>query len=46
MANTYSVVAKVDPPFARQPDENVHLMLRGSVHLFDTTEARRTTVTL
>jgi multiple sugar transport system ATP-binding protein len=40
------IVAKVDPPFARQPDENVHLMLRGSVHLFDPTEARRTTVTL
>jgi multiple sugar transport system ATP-binding protein len=40
------IVAKVDPPFAGQPDENVHLMLRGSVHLFNATEARRTTVTL
>jgi multiple sugar transport system ATP-binding protein len=40
------IVAKVDPPFAGQPDENVHLRLRGSVHLFDATEARRTTVTL
>ncbi len=40
------IVAKVDPPFAGQPDENVRLTLRGSVHLFDATEARRTTVTL
>jgi multiple sugar transport system ATP-binding protein len=40
------IVAKVDPPFAGKPDENVRLTLRGSVHLFDATEARRTTVTL
>jgi multiple sugar transport system ATP-binding protein len=40
------IVAKVDPPFVGQPDENVHLMLRGSVHLFNAREARRTTVTL
>ncbi len=40
------IVAKVDPPFAGQPDENVRLTLRGKVHLFDATEARRTTVTL
>jgi multiple sugar transport system ATP-binding protein len=40
------IVAKVDPPFAGQPDENVRLTLRGKVHLFDAKEARRTTVTL
>jgi multiple sugar transport system ATP-binding protein len=40
------VVAKVDPPFAGQPDENVHLALRGTVHLFDVTEVRRATVAL
>jgi len=40
------IVAKVDPPFAGQPDENVRLTLRGKVHLFDATESRRTTVTL
>src|SRR6266704_2533661 len=32
------IVAKVDPPFAGQPDENVRLTLRGKVHLFDVTE--------
>jgi len=40
------IVAKVDPPFAGRPDDNVHLTLRGSVHLFDATEVRRATVTL
>jgi multiple sugar transport system ATP-binding protein len=40
------IVAKLDPPFAGQPDENVRLTLRGSVHLFDATEVRRATVTL
>jgi len=40
------VVAKVDPPFAGQVDDNVRITLRGTVHLFDATEARRTTVTL
>jgi multiple sugar transport system ATP-binding protein len=40
------IVAKVEPPFKGQVDENVRLALRGSVHLFDATEARRTTVTL
>jgi len=40
------IVAKVDPPFAREADENVRLTLRGKVHLFDATEVRRTTVTL
>jgi multiple sugar transport system ATP-binding protein len=40
------IVAKVDPPFARKPDESVWLTLRGAVHLFDATEARRATATL
>ena len=40
------IVAKVDPPFAGEPDENVRLTLRGAVHLFDAAEARRATVTL
>jgi multiple sugar transport system ATP-binding protein len=40
------IVAKVDPPFAGEPDENVRLTLRGAVHLFDATEVRRATVTL
>jgi multiple sugar transport system ATP-binding protein len=40
------IVAKVDPPFAGEPGENVRLTLRGAVHLFDATEVRRTTVTL
>ena len=40
------IVAKVDPPFSGKADENVRLRLHGSVHLFDATEARRTTVTL
>ena len=40
------IVAKVDPPFAPEPGENVRLTLRGAVHLFDATEVRRATVTL
>jgi multiple sugar transport system ATP-binding protein len=40
------IVAKVDPPFAGEADENVRLTLRGAVHLFDATETRRATVTL
>jgi multiple sugar transport system ATP-binding protein len=42
----HRIVARVDPPFAGRPDENVRLTLRGAVHLFDGTEARRATVTL
>jgi multiple sugar transport system ATP-binding protein len=42
----HRIVAKVDPPFAGNPDDNVQLTLRGTVHLFDATEARRATVTL
>jgi multiple sugar transport system ATP-binding protein len=40
------IVAKVDPPFAGEPDEKVRLTLRGALHLFDATEVRRATVTL
>jgi multiple sugar transport system ATP-binding protein len=40
------IVAKVDPPFAGEPDENVRLTLRGALHLFDATEVRRATVSL
>jgi multiple sugar transport system ATP-binding protein len=40
------IVAKVDPPFAGKADENVRLTLRGTVHLFDEAEVRRTTVAL
>jgi multiple sugar transport system ATP-binding protein len=42
----HRIVAKVDPPFSGKVDENVRLTLRGTVHLFDATEARRATVTL
>ncbi len=40
------IVAKVDPPFTAKTDDNVRITLRGTVHLFDATEARRATVTL
>jgi multiple sugar transport system ATP-binding protein len=40
------IVAKVDPPFAGKADDNVRVALRGTVHLFDATEARRATITL
>jgi multiple sugar transport system ATP-binding protein len=40
------IVAKVDPPFAGESGENARLALRGDVHLFDATEARRATVRL
>jgi multiple sugar transport system ATP-binding protein len=40
------IVAKVDPPFPGQPDENVRLTLRGAVHLFDRSEVKRATVML
>jgi multiple sugar transport system ATP-binding protein len=40
------IVAKVAAPFAGAPDENVRLKLRGTIHLFDTAEVRRTSVTL
>jgi multiple sugar transport system ATP-binding protein len=40
------IVAKVAAPFAGSPGDNVRLGLRGTVHLFDTAEVRRTTVKL
>jgi multiple sugar transport system ATP-binding protein len=40
------IVAKAAAPFAGSPDDKVHLGLRGTVHLFDTAEVRRTSVTL
>jgi multiple sugar transport system ATP-binding protein len=40
------IVAKAAAPFAGSPDDSVRLTLSGSVHLFDTAEVRRTTVTL
>jgi multiple sugar transport system ATP-binding protein len=40
------IVAKVDPPFSGKVDDSVRLTLRGTVHLFDSAEARRATVTL
>ncbi len=40
------IVAKVDPPFNHKLGDDVRLTLRGSVHLFEATEARRATVTL
>jgi multiple sugar transport system ATP-binding protein len=40
------IVAKVDPPFAGRPDQNVRLTLHGSAHLFDATEVRRATISL
>ena len=42
----HRIVAKVDPPFAGTAGENARLTLRGAVHLFDGSEARRATVTL
>jgi multiple sugar transport system ATP-binding protein len=38
------IVAKVDPPFAGKTDDNARLTLRGTVHLFDSSEVRRATV--
>jgi multiple sugar transport system ATP-binding protein len=40
------IVAKVDPPFPGSPGDNVRLALSGTIHLFDTAEVRRTSVTL
>jgi multiple sugar transport system ATP-binding protein len=40
------IVAKVAAPFVGAPDENVRLGLRGTIHLFDTAEVRRTSVNL
>jgi len=40
------IVAKVAAPFAGSPDDNVRLGVRGTIHLFDTAEVRRTSVKL
>jgi hypothetical protein len=40
------IVSKVDAPFSGSPDDNVRLGLRGTIHLFDTAEVRRTSVQL
>ncbi len=40
------VVAKAAAPFAGSPGDSVRVGLRGSVHLFDTAEVRRKSVTL
>src|SRR3954454_8952513 len=42
----HRVVARTDPPFAGKPRENTRIGIRGSVHLFDTAEVRRTSVEL
>jgi multiple sugar transport system ATP-binding protein len=39
------LVAKAAAPFAGAVDDNVQIGLRGAVHLFDASEARRATVT-
>jgi multiple sugar transport system ATP-binding protein len=38
------IVAKLDPPFAGKAGESTTIGIRGSVHLFDTAEVRRTTL--
>ena len=40
------LVAKAAAPFAGAVDDNVQIGLRGAVHLFDSDETRRTTVTV
>jgi multiple sugar transport system ATP-binding protein len=40
------LVAKAAAPFAGSVDDNVQIGLRGAAHLFDTSEARRATVTV
>jgi multiple sugar transport system ATP-binding protein len=40
------IVARADAPFAGSPDDKVCLGLRGTVHVFDTSEVRRTSVKL
>jgi multiple sugar transport system ATP-binding protein len=40
------LVAKTGAPFAGAVDDNVQIGLRGAVHLFDTAEQRRATVTV
>jgi multiple sugar transport system ATP-binding protein len=40
------IVAKTEPPFTGKADDNVRLTLHGTVHLFDASEVRRTSVAL
>jgi multiple sugar transport system ATP-binding protein len=40
------IVAKAAAPFTGSPGDNVRLGLRGTIHLFDTAEVRRTSVKL
>jgi multiple sugar transport system ATP-binding protein len=40
------IVAKAPAPFAGSPDDNVRVGLRGTVHVFDNAEVRRTSVKL
>jgi multiple sugar transport system ATP-binding protein len=40
------LVAKASAPFAGAVDDNVQIGLRGAVHLFDTGEIRRATVSV
>jgi multiple sugar transport system ATP-binding protein len=40
------IVAKAAAPFAGSPGDNVRVELRGSVHLFDAAEVRRTSLTV
>jgi multiple sugar transport system ATP-binding protein len=42
----HRIVAKAAAPFAGSPGDNVRLGLRGTVHLFDTAEARGASVTV
>ncbi|MDX6630993.1 MAG: multiple sugar transport system ATP-binding protein [Gaiellales bacterium] len=42
----HRLVAKTTPPFAGAADDNVQIGLRGDVHLFDSDETRRATVTV
>jgi multiple sugar transport system ATP-binding protein len=42
----HRLVAKAAAPFVGSVDDNVQIGLRGAVHLFDTAEARRATVTV
>jgi multiple sugar transport system ATP-binding protein len=40
------IVAKAAAPFVGSPGDNVRVALHGSVHVFDTSEVRRTTLTV
>jgi multiple sugar transport system ATP-binding protein len=42
----HRIVAKVEPPFGGKTGDHVRIALRGTVHLFDSQDQRKTTVTL